>query len=181
MLIIRHQPSKRTPPIVMSSKGRHVVGHLRPLPRQSMALERNLGDQQTNQNPDLIYPNDILILCIIQGKNTHWCGYRRGLCWGWKQLTGNMVTSTVAVTSTANSIPPIPWSALQHWLDKTIIVNPQDFNTTPYILASKKRNQSPQRAIKFMPRRCHLSSVSAMVSTVKVSGMLNPKHKKLSV
>ena len=92
------------------------------------------------KNPNLIYPNDILILCVIQGKTLIGVDTGEGCAGVEKQLTGNVVSSTVAVTSTANSIPPIPWSAIQHWLDKTIIVNPADFNTTPYILASKKGN-----------------------------------------
>ena len=91
------------------------------------------------KNPNLIYPNDILILCVIQGKTLIGVDTGEGCAGVEKQLTGNVVSSTVSVTSTANSIPPIPWSAIQHWLDKTIIVNPADFNTTPYILASKRQ------------------------------------------
>ena len=92
------------------------------------------------KNPNLIYPNDILILCVIQGKTLIGVDTGEGCAGVEKQLTGNVVSSTVSITSTANSIPPLPWSAIQHWLDKTVIVNPQDFNTTPYILASKKGN-----------------------------------------
>ncbi len=92
------------------------------------------------KNPNLIYPNDILILCVIQGKTLIGVDTGEGCAGVEKQLTGNVVSSTVSVTSTANSIPPLPWSAIQHWLDKTVIVNPQDFNTTSYILASKKGN-----------------------------------------
>lgn len=92
------------------------------------------------KNPNLIYPNDVLILCVIQGKTLVGVDTGEGCAGVEKQLTGNVVASSVTVTSTANSIPPIPWSAIQHWLDKTIIVNPADFNTTPYILASKKGN-----------------------------------------
>ena len=65
-----------------------------------------------------------------------------------KQLTGTAVAKAVTVTSTANSIPPVPWSAIKHWLDKTIIVNPKDFNTTPYIIASKNRNLLTARGDK---------------------------------
>lgn len=92
------------------------------------------------KNPNLIYPNDILILCVIQGKTLIGVDTGEGCAGVEKQMTGNVVASTVTVTSTANSIPPIPWSAIQHWIDKTIIVNPLDFNTTPYIIASKNRN-----------------------------------------
>lgn len=92
------------------------------------------------KNPNLIYPNDILILCVIQGKTLIGVDTGEGCAGVEKQLTGNIVNSTVTVTSTANSIPAIPMSAIQHWLDKTTIVNPKDFNTTPYVLASKNRN-----------------------------------------
>ncbi len=92
------------------------------------------------KNPNLIYPNDILILCIIQGKTLIGVDTGEGCAGIEKQMIGNVVANTVTVTSSANSIPAIPWSAIQHWLDKTIIVNPKDFNTTPYILASKNRN-----------------------------------------
>ncbi|MBP2279688.1 hypothetical protein H4W00_000501 [Psychrobacter sp. PL19] len=92
------------------------------------------------KNPNLIYPNDILILCVIQGKTLIGVDTGEGCAGVEKQLTGNMVASSVTITSTANSIPAIPMTAIQHWLDKTIIVNPKDFNTTPYVLASKTRN-----------------------------------------
>ena len=92
------------------------------------------------KNPNLIYPDDILILCVIQGKTLIGVDTGEGCAGIEKQITGSVVASTVAITSTVNSIPPIPWSAIQHWLDKTLIVNPLDFNTTPYILASKNRN-----------------------------------------
>lgn len=92
------------------------------------------------KNPNLIYPNDILILCVIQGKTLIGVDTGEGCAGVEKQVTGKVVASTVAITSTVNSIPAIPLSAIQHWLDKTTVVNPKDFNTTPYILASKNRN-----------------------------------------
>lgn len=92
------------------------------------------------KNPNLIYPNDVLILCVIQGKTLIGVDTGEGCAGVEKQVTGNVVASTVTVTSVANSIPAIPRAAIQHWLDKTIIVNPKDFNTTPYVLASKNRN-----------------------------------------
>lgn len=92
------------------------------------------------KNPNLIYPNDVLILCVIQGRTLVGVDTGEGCAGVEKQVLGAAVNTAVTVTSTANSIPPIPWSAIQHWLDKTIIVNPNDFETTPYILASKNRN-----------------------------------------
>lgn len=92
------------------------------------------------KNPNLIYPDDILILCIIQGKTLIGVDTGEGCAGVEKQLSGQVSSTSVAITSTANSIPAIPRSAIQHWLDKTLIVNPVDFDSTPYILASKKRN-----------------------------------------
>jgi hypothetical protein len=92
------------------------------------------------KNPNLIYPNDILILCVIQGKTLIGVDTGEGCAGVEKQLTSNVVASSIAVTSTANSIPAIPMSAIQHWLDKALIVNPKDFDSTPYVLASKNRN-----------------------------------------
>lgn len=92
------------------------------------------------KNPNLIYPNDILILCVIKGKTLIGVDTGEGCAGVEKQLATDAAVSTVAVTSTLNSIPAIPMSAIQHWLDKTLIVNPKDFETTPYILASKNRN-----------------------------------------
>ncbi len=91
------------------------------------------------KNPNLIYPNDILILCVIQGQTLVGIDTGEGCAGIEKQLTGNVV-SAVTVTSVANSIPAIPLTAIQHWLDRSTIVRPEDFNSTPYILASKNRN-----------------------------------------
>ncbi|MDO5768370.1 MAG: LysM peptidoglycan-binding domain-containing protein [Psychrobacter sp.] len=93
------------------------------------------------KNPNLIYPGDILIMCVIQGKTLIGVDTGEGCAGVEKQMTAPAVQAqTVTVTSTANSVPPIPLSAIQHWLDKTIIVNPADFNATPYVIASKNRN-----------------------------------------
>lgn len=91
------------------------------------------------KNPNLIYPDDILILCIIQGKTLVGIDTGEGCAGIEKQLMGK-VEQEVIVTSVANSIPAIPLSSIQHWLDRYTIVRPEDFNSTPYILASKNRN-----------------------------------------
>lgn len=92
------------------------------------------------KNPHLIYPGDIIIMCVIQGKTLIGVDTGEGCAGIEKQLGEAPAGQTVTITSTAGSIPPIPLSAIQHWLDKTLIVNPADFNTTPYVLASKNRN-----------------------------------------
>ncbi len=91
------------------------------------------------KNPNLIYPNDILILCVIQGQTLVGIDTGEGCAGIEKQLTDSGVDA-VTVTSVANSIPAIPLTAIQHWLDRSTIVRPEDFNSTPYILASKNRN-----------------------------------------
>ena len=91
------------------------------------------------KNPNLIYPDDILILCIIQGKTLVGIDTGEGCAGIEKQLMGK-VEQEVVVTLVANSIPAIPLSSIQHWLDRYTIVRPEDFNSTPYILASKNRN-----------------------------------------
>ena len=91
------------------------------------------------KNPNLIYPNDVLILCVIKGQTLIGIDTGEGCAGIEKQLTGTVV-NTVSVTSIANSIPAIPLTAIQHWLDRSVIVRPADFNSTPYILASKTRN-----------------------------------------
>lgn len=92
------------------------------------------------KNPNLIYPNDILILCIIKGKTLVGVDTGEGCAGIEKQMSGKVSTNTVTVTSTENSIPAIPLSNIRHWLDRVIIVNPNDFTKTPYILASKSGN-----------------------------------------
>lgn len=92
------------------------------------------------KNPNLIYPGDTLILCVIKGRTLVGIDTGEGCAGIEKHLNGEVQPKQVEVTSVANSIPAIPLSAIQQWLDKTIIVNPEDFKTTPYILASKNGN-----------------------------------------
>lgn len=93
------------------------------------------------KNPNLIYPGDILIMCLIQGKTLIGVDTGEGCAGIEKQINQPVVKEeTVEVTSSAGSVPPIPLSAIQNWLDNSIVVNPTDFETTPYVLASKNRN-----------------------------------------
>lgn len=92
------------------------------------------------KNPHLIYPGDTLIMCIIQGKTLVGVDTGEGCAGIERQLNAPAPTQSVTITESANSIPPIPLSAIRHWLDNTLIVNPEDFVTTPYVLASKNRN-----------------------------------------
>ncbi|MDO5651834.1 MAG: LysM peptidoglycan-binding domain-containing protein [Moraxella sp.] len=90
------------------------------------------------KNPNLIYPNDVLILCIIRGQTLVGVDTGEGCAGIEKQM--DTAPSSVAITSTANSIPAIPLTSIRHWLSRSVIVRPQDFDTTPYVLASKEGN-----------------------------------------
>lgn len=98
----------------------------------------------TNQqvkNPNLIYPGDILIMCIIKGETLIGVDTGEG-CAG---VERNMQApadpqAPIPVNSIENSIPTIPLSAIRHWLDRSVIVNPENFEATPHVLASKTGN-----------------------------------------
>lgn len=90
------------------------------------------------KNPHLIYPGDILILCIIKGKTLVGVDTGEG-CAGVEKAM-NATSSAVIVNSQDNSIPAIPLSMIRNWLTRTVIVSPYDFESTPYVLASKEGN-----------------------------------------
>ena len=91
------------------------------------------------RNPHLIYPNDVLILCVIKGQKLVGIDTGEG-CAGIEKAMDAPVAVTTTVVSTAGSIPAIPLSAIESWLDRIIIVSPDNFATTPYVLASKNKN-----------------------------------------
>ncbi len=92
------------------------------------------------KNPNLIYPNDILIMCIIKGKTLVGVDTGEGCAGIRKQVSGKMEPHPVEVKPVAESIPTIPLQSIRYWLDKVMIVNPTDLEETPYVLASKNRN-----------------------------------------
>lgn len=95
------------------------------------------------KNPNLIYPGDILILCVIKGQTLVGIDTGKG-CAGVEEAVsapaGSSPSQKVTITPLNDSIPPIPLSAIQYWLERVAIVNPEDLETTPYVLASKNRN-----------------------------------------
>lgn len=91
------------------------------------------------RNPHLIYPKDILILCVIKGHKLVGIDTGEG-CAGVEKALNTPASSDNTVVTAAGSIPVIPLSAIEAWLDRSIIVSPSDFNTTPYVLASKDKN-----------------------------------------
>lgn len=86
------------------------------------------------KNPHLIYPNDILLLCIIQGKTLVGVDTGEGCAGIEKQL--NSTPAVVDIPSQSH-VPAIPLANIRQWLDRSMIVAPQDFESTPYVLASK--------------------------------------------
>ncbi|MFW2178118.1 MULTISPECIES: LysM peptidoglycan-binding domain-containing protein [unclassified Moraxella] len=92
------------------------------------------------KNPHLIYPKDVLILCVIKGQKLVGVDTGEGCAGVEKAMTAPPPPVAQQTVSMAGSVPPIPLSAIEVWLDRTIIVNPTDFNNTPYVLASKNKN-----------------------------------------
>lgn len=93
------------------------------------------------RNPHLIYPKDVIILCVIKGQKLVGVDTGEG-CAGLEKAIDAPTTpvATPAVENVAGSIPAIPLSAIEAWLDRNVIVNPDDYRTTPYVLASKSKN-----------------------------------------
>lgn len=92
------------------------------------------------KNPHLIYPGDILIMCIIKGQTLVGVDTGEGCAGIEKRMQEPAKSEPIAVNSSEGSVPTIPLSNIRHWLDHSVIVNPEDFETTPYVLASKKGN-----------------------------------------
>ncbi len=92
------------------------------------------------KNPNLIYPNDILIMCIIKGKTLVGVDTGEGCAGVRKQVSGEVTPKRVKVTPAASSIPTIPLESIRYWLDKVAVVNPEHLKDTPYVIASKNRN-----------------------------------------
>lgn len=92
------------------------------------------------KNPHLIYPNDVILLCVIKGQQLIGVDTGEGCAGIEKAMEAPAPAPTPVVENVAGSIPPIPLSAIEVWLDRTIIVNPNDFKTTPYVIASKNKN-----------------------------------------
>lgn len=90
------------------------------------------------KNPHLIYPNDVLILCIIKGQTLVGVDTGEGCAGIEKQISGDAPTQ-VSIPSESH-VPTIPLANIRQWLDNSIIVAPQDFENTPYVLASKNGN-----------------------------------------
>lgn len=92
------------------------------------------------KNPHLIYPGDVLIMCIIKGKTLVGVDTGEGCAGIERNMQAPAKDVPITINPTTNSVPAIPLTNIRHWLDRVVIVNPADFETTPYVLASKKGN-----------------------------------------
>lgn len=92
------------------------------------------------RNPNLIYPKDVLIMCVIKGKTLVGIDTGEGCAGVEKAMNNPKPAPMVEDTSVGGSIPAIPLSSIEAWLDRTIVVSPDDYKNTPYVLASKNRN-----------------------------------------
>lgn len=91
------------------------------------------------KNPHLIYPGDVLIMCLIKGQTLVGIDTGEG-CVGVEKNMTAQPDMPITLNSTEGSVGAIPLAGIRHWLDRAVIVNPEDFATTPYVLASKKGN-----------------------------------------
>lgn len=92
------------------------------------------------RNPNLIYPKDVLILCTIKGKTLVGIDTGEGCAGVEKAISNPKPAPVVEDNSVGGSIPAIPLSSIEAWLDRTIVVSPDDYKNTPYVLASKNKN-----------------------------------------
>lgn len=91
------------------------------------------------KNPHLIYPNDVLILCIIKGQTLVGVDTGEG-CAGIEKQMNAPAPEQVRIPEYEHNIPAIPLSNIRHWLTRSVIVDPNDYQNTPYVLASKDGN-----------------------------------------
>lgn len=90
------------------------------------------------KNPHLIYPNDVLIMCIIKGKTLVGVDTGEGCAGIERNMQAPTPQTRINLNSSDSSIPAIPLSLVRHWLERAEIVNPLDFESTPYVLATKE-------------------------------------------
>ncbi len=92
------------------------------------------------KNPHLIYPGDVLIMCVIKGKTLVGVDTGEGCAGIERNMQTPAADTPITLNSADNSIGVIPLVNIRHWLDRSVIVNPADFEATPYVLASKEGN-----------------------------------------
>lgn len=90
------------------------------------------------KNPHLIYPGDILIMCIIKGKTLVGVDTGEGCAGIEKNMQPPAKDAPIQINSSDNSISLIPLANIRHWLGRAEIVDPLDLAGTPHVIASKQ-------------------------------------------
>lgn len=89
------------------------------------------------KNPHLIYPNDVLILCIIKGRTLVGVDTGEGCAGIEKAMQAPAKQAPVKINPSNDSISIIPLASIRHWLSRAEIVNPLDLAGTPHVVAAK--------------------------------------------
>lgn len=89
------------------------------------------------KNPHWIYPGDRLLLCTLDGRPLIGKDEGDG-CEGIirRHNGGASLSPQVRVEPLNNSIPIIPLSHIEQWLDHGLILSPESIKNTPYILGT---------------------------------------------
>lgn len=90
------------------------------------------------KNPHLIYPGDILIMCIIKGKTLVGVDTGEGCAGIEKAMQAPAKNTPIKINSSDNSVSLIPLANVRHWLHRAEIVNPLDLAGTPHVIAFKQ-------------------------------------------
>lgn len=102
------------------------------------------------KNPNLIYPKDVLILCIIQDQTLVGVDTGEGCAGIERHLETTKPTTIpepvpvapvpISITAAADAIPTIPTTSIKPWLGRRAAVDDVLLKNTPYILAAKGGN-----------------------------------------
>lgn len=90
------------------------------------------------KNPHWIFPGDRLLICSYQGRTIIGKDEGDGCTGIISRYAGtSKVQPQVRVESLNNAIPVIPLEHIKHWLERSIILNADSVENTPYIVGAK--------------------------------------------
>lgn len=89
------------------------------------------------KNPHWIYPGDRLLLCTLDGRPLIGKDEGDG-CEGVirRHNGGTSLQPQIRIESLNNTIPIIPLTHIEQWLDHGVIISPESIKNTPYILGT---------------------------------------------